>query len=159
MSQTGWDRAEAQVKRGPFRAFIFVFLGLLFMAIVVGTVGFGMNFFKQGALIVEKTIDADNVIANYEWFKQRYQDIQAVDAKVSGAVLAASSFVEFAGERSSWHREDREEHSRLNSILLGLRQQHSDLAAEYNARSRMANRNIFKLGDAELPGTINIEGN
>lgn len=159
-----WDKLERASKKGPESLAVWAgirFGCLLAVCLLVfgclGVVGFIANPFKQAGRIVSKTIDADNVIANYEWFKLRYEEIQAIDAKILGAAKAVDRFVKDAGPRKDWHREDREEYSRLTSILLGLNQQRSDLAAEYNARSRMVNRKIFKAGDTVLPEHISVE--
>ena len=53
-------------------------------------------------------------------------------------------------------RFDREEYSRQRAILIGLRQQRADLVSEYNARSRMVNRVLFKGNDT--PERIAQEG-
>ncbi len=102
--------------------------------------------------IVDKTLNADNVLYNYEWFKQQYQDLNAIQAKIKLADASVVSFDKDSGPRSTWTFEDRTEHSRLSSISLGLKQQAEDMKATYNARSKMANRNIFKTGD--LPESI-----
>ena len=149
------DQAEAKPVATLFRAGMYLLLLIGFMGFVVTSCGVITNPFRQAARVIGKTIDADNVIYNYEWFKRRYQAIESINAKVASSQLAVTTFKAEAGERSAWKREDREEAARLSSILLGLRQQRNDLAAEYNARSDMANRAIFKSG--ELPESISIE--
>jgi hypothetical protein len=158
-----WKSWEDAAERGPgafgWKVFWFaipVFIVLSVCSGIVGVVGFGLNPFRQAGRIVNKTIDADNVIYNYEWFKQRHEDIGAIDAKIEFSSRAVAQFKEEAGARADWKREDREEHSRLSSVELGLNQQRADLAAEYNARSRMVNRAIFKAGDVELPDSIPV---
>ncbi len=152
----GWDSYEKAAERGPMSLFFKVLGPLLVVIIVIGVVGFVFNPFRQAARVIEKTMDADNVLYNYEWFKQRNQDVKALNAKVKSTDAMTRQFKEEAGPRENWHRQDRDEYSRLSAILLGLKQQRNDLVAEYNARSEMANRAIFKTGD--LPKTISIEG-
>lgn len=154
MSWNSWKRAAA---RGPMSVAWKVIGAALLLVIVIGVIGFGLNPFRQAGRVIDKTMDADNVIYNYEWFKQRHEDIEAVDSKIRGADVSVAAFAESAGPRTEWHREDREEHARLSSVALGLKQQRADLAAEYNARSRMTNRAIFKAGDVELPESIPVE--
>jgi hypothetical protein len=160
MSWKSWEQAA---ERGPgavaWRVFWFaipVFIVLVVCSGIVGVVGFGLNPLRQAGRVVNKTIDADNVIYNYEWFKQRHEDIEAIDAKIVDSDAMVATFKEEAGARADWHREDREEYARLSAVTLGLKQQRADLAAEYNARSRMANRAIFKAGDVELPESIPV---
>ncbi len=152
-----WKRWEKELEERPkWLAFKVLTLGF---CLVTGcsVLAFGLNPFKQAARIVNKTIDADNVLYNYEWFKQRNQDIEALDAKMASSVRSVATLKDELGPRTNWHREDREEVARLSAVSLGLGQQRNDLAAEYNARSQMANRQMFKTGD--LPITISIEGN
>jgi hypothetical protein len=156
-----WDKFEKQVEAGPYSAMktigcviVVGFGGILSVIVLLNVLGFIGNPAKQASRVVNKTIDADNVIANYEWFKQRHEDIAAIDTKITDAAESVETFKADAGDRDTWHREDREEYSRLSAVHLGLKQQRADLAAEYNARSRMTNRSIFKTGDVELPGRI-----
>lgn len=102
--------------------------------------------------IIEKTIDADNIIYNYEWFKQQNEDFTALKNKIAIAIQAENQFKNDAGPRKDWTFEDKTEAARLNSIVIGLNNQLEDLVANYNARSKMANRNIFK--DGELPSQL-----
>lgn len=152
-----WGSWEKTAKKGPAGIVLRIAFAVVGISIVLGAVGFALNPFQQAGRIINKTIDADNVIANYEWFKQRHEDVSAIDAKITQADLAVINFAESAGDREKWHREDRVEHSRLSAVSLGLKQQRADLAAEYNAKSRMVNRSIFKAGDTELPSRIPTE--
>jgi hypothetical protein len=97
----------------------------------------------QAGKIVEKTIDADNVIHNYEYFKQAYQDVQAADKKIAIAEAALAQFVKDAGSRDKWDFRDKEEHQRLTTNVTGVKSHRADLVATYNARAKMANRSIF----------------
>ena len=149
-----WGKYERAAEKGPFSIFwklMLLFIGISVVCTVVGVVSYP---FIQARRVYEKTLDADNVIYNYEWFKQRYEDIDAIDSKIVQAKAAVEQFKVDAGERKDWDRMDKEEFSRLSSVELGLNQQRADIAAEYNARSRMANRKIFKMGDTELPQHI-----
>lgn len=153
-----WKSLEDAAERGPFGFAAKVGCGTIllvtFFGICISVIGFGLNPFKQAGRIIDRTIDADNVLANYEWFKQRHEDIGAIDEKIVIQQEAVDAFAEAAGPRETWHREDREEHARLSVVVAGLKQQRADIAAEYNARSRMMNRSIFKAGDVELPERI-----
>ena len=97
----------------------------------------------QANRIFEKTVDADNVIYNYEWFKTQYQEIQSLERKVRIAESAIASFEASAGPRESWDFRTRDEAFRLAANLSGVRNVRSDAVGEYNARARMVNRSIF----------------
>jgi hypothetical protein len=110
---------------------------------------------ETGYEITEKTLDADNVLQNYEWFKMQYEDYVAINSKINNAEVAAESFRESAGDRKEWTFEDKTEDARLQTIVTGLKQQREDIIAEYNAKSKMQNRNLFK--DKNLPDQLPIE--
>lgn len=132
------------------RKIIFWFIGLgILVALVIGAV----SLFTQPLKVVTKTFDADNIIYNYEWFKQQYNDYEAINNKIARAETSVNSFKENAGERKEWTFEDKNEFSRLVSISDGLSYQKQDIISKYNARSQMANREIFKTND--LPIQLN----
>lgn len=91
-----------------------------------------------------KTLNADNAIYNYEWFKQTYQDINAIKAQLSNASMSVDTFKKEAGDRKDWTFEDKQESARLESVKLGLQNNLEQVIANYNARASMANRNIFE---------------
>jgi hypothetical protein len=97
--------------------------------------------------VIERTFDGDSVVYNYEWFKRQAGEIRAQDQQVTTADEQVQKLELVLGERSSWDRDDKEEHARLTSIATGLRQERARMVQEYNARSRMANRSIFKGDD------------
>lgn len=102
---------------------------------------------QQANKVFEKTLDADNAIYNYEWFKSQLQNVGSMDRKIEIAQGQLTAFQESAGPRDKWDFRDKEEAARLAANLSGIRNVRSDMVAEYNARSRMANRAIFKGRD------------
>lgn len=149
---------EAAFEKKPARTVFHVILLCLLVMTAIGIVGWGIRMIlypaQQAGRIIEKTLDADNVLYNYEWFKSQYQDVLAIDNKLTAAEVSQKSFEQSAGPRDTWKFDDRTEWNRLNSIVLGLRNQRASIIAEYNARSEMANRSIFKTGD--LPEKLNL---
>jgi len=104
---------------------------------------------NQAAKVAERTFGADNVIYNYEYFHNAYEDVQAIDGKIEVAKNNVTRFENSAGLRQTWTFEDKNEYSRLHSVLQGLESQREDIVADYNAHSKMVNRKIFK--DGNLP--------
>lgn len=96
--------------------------------------------------VINQTVNADNAIYNYEWFKSRAEEIKANRNKIDNAKATYDSFIVSAGTRSTWTFEDKQEDARLRSVILGLQNGQESLVAEYNARAKMANRNIFING-------------
>lgn len=107
--------------------------------------------------ITDKTLDADNVIYNYEWFKSQKEAISASYQKLVIAQDAVKKFEDSAGARKEWTFEDKNEHARLNAVAQGIESITKDMIAEYNAKSQMANRNIFK--DGLIPDTMEFGAN
>lgn len=141
------ERMEKQPYKTGIGLSLKIFFAVLLFVCVVSVVTFVINPFKQVGRIVNKTIDADNVLYNYEWFKQQYRDIGAVDLKIKQQQDAIDIYVKDLGPRTEWSWDDKQEFSRLNSILVGLRHQRDDMVATYNARANMANRQIFMGSD------------
>lgn len=90
--------------------------------------------------VLDKTMDAEVAIYNYEWFKQTAEDIQALHNKEVNAGRAIDEHTETMDDS----REDKNELARLRTIKLGIVNMLEDVMAKYNARSKMANRAIFK---------------
>mgnify|MGYP001563946360 FL=1 len=140
--------------------YIFYFIGALIAIIVVGGVLRVVLFPVNTATKLidtaydaqNKVLNANNAIYNYEWFKQKYQDIEASKKQLVNARTSYSSFIDTAGIRSSWTFEDKTEDSRLRSVVLGLENNLQSQIADYNARASMATRNIFE--DSVLPSFI-----
>lgn len=96
--------------------------------------------------VIDKVVTADNAIYNYEWFKQQAEDIKANQRRIAIADKAVSDFEASAGPREKWDFNDKQEDARLRSVAQGLRSQQEQLVADYNARAKMADRNIFLNG-------------
>ena len=99
------------------------------------------NTIQTGYDAIDKTINADNAIYNYEWFKQQYEDIQAMKNKYKNSEVAFDSYLGIIDGEKTF--EDKTEIARLNSVKLGIQNQLEQMIADYNARSKMATRNIF----------------
>jgi hypothetical protein len=142
-----YDDGTDNFKVGKFVTFIFCFGIIVFVFI------WGFNMITRPARtvtqVVEKTLEGDNVLYNYEWFKQSYEDYKSLNNKIVISKTAANTFIKDAGPRDKWTFEDKTEYSRLSAITQGLQSQRADLVATYNARSKMVNRNIFQTGVPE----------
>ena len=107
--------------------------------------------------VIDKTLNANNAIYNYEFFRQQKEDIKAIESKIEIAQTSYDAFIASAGPRKDWTFEDKTESARLASIKQGLQSQYQDMVATYNARSKMANRNIFL--DGKLPNALQAGSN
>lgn len=137
-----------------FITIICLLAGLLLVSFAIGE---GCHLFNTATDsangVIDKTLDPNNVIYNYEYFKQANQDIQALDQKIVAAQTAANNFDGQFKNRKDMDRDDKQESDRLHAVLTGLQQERLTEVATYNARAQMANRNIFQTHD--LPSHIN----
>lgn len=147
---------EQRFETKPRRTIMNIGVSAIAIVMVLGVVGGALGLvtlpFRTAKGVIERTANPDNVIANYEWFKRQYQDVKAIDVRLEVSRKAVSSFESSAGNRSSWTFEDKQESSRLNSIVLGLEGQRASMVSEYNARTQMMNRDIFRTSD--LPSEL-----
>jgi len=123
--------------------FLLVMIWLFLLKIVMFPVDTATKLIDTAYWIQEKTLNADNAIYNYEWFKQKYEDIQAAKKQIDNTTAQVT---EFKASSKTMDMFDKQELSRLNSVVLGLQNHYETLVADYNARSKMANRNIFANG-------------
>ena len=132
---------------------IIVFLAILGIIVLIG-VGYWLKYIllpvkvvtsqiDSASNIIDKTYDANNAIYNYEWFKTQYENILANRLQVNNTITNINEFKQTYGNVSTWDYGTKEEYNRLNTIKVGLQNQEETLVADYNARAKMANRNIF----------------
>ena len=142
---------------GIFAIVVAGFVGLTVVGAALGLITIPwLKFTSQVQMerdIVTKTYDADNAIYNYHWFQERAESIKATSAKVKIADESLSFFVTSAGPRATWTFEDKTEAARLAAVAQGLKSQYEDLVAEYNARAKEVDRNIF----LDLPLFFSLE--
>lgn len=135
--------------------FFAVFLSIAGAFLGIITIPF-LKFNRQVQMnrdIVTKTYTAENALYNYHWFKERFEAIKATEKKIENSMAEQSNFRTSAGDRKNWTFEDKNEDARLSSITLGLKNHYEDIVAEYNARSKQADKALFK---DELPLFINL---
>ena len=123
------------------------------VAIATHTVDESINAAKE---VVSIVVDGKNIILNYEYFYNSYNDILATVGKVSDANEAYDVLmVGYPDNSDDWSFTQRKiwetRNERRNSLKAVLRDQVSD----YNARSSMLTRNIFKGWD--LPDALDVD--
>jgi hypothetical protein len=137
-----------------------VVLAIIVVIIACGTLGvvtgiidlpfFAANKTVQTAHdVVDKTLDADNVIYNYEWFKNQYNSYLALQQKVKNAKDSLKRYEDSlkSVSREKWSYEQNTQWGQLNTIVDGFNNQLNDCIAQYNSNASKANRNIFKSKD------------
>jgi hypothetical protein len=100
-----------------------------------------LSLLSQPSRVLKRTLDADHMINNYEFFRDANNQVIARIGQISShkKILADNTDI---GERT-----------RLRIELAAMQQSCRDLVAKYNANVQKINRNIFR-GDA--PASLNI---
>lgn len=137
--------AAAYAGEAPWTISLFFkkfWIPLFLLGLATGGIMYFTNIASQPARVLQKTLDADNMVYNYEWFKQTYEDVLATDVKIKNT---RASLEDYAGlSRKDMDMFDKNESGRLKAVLLGLQNHKESIMAQYNARSKMANRSLFK---------------
>ena len=94
--------------------------------------------------IIDKTYDPSAAIYNYEWFKQQFEDIEATERIIRNTKIEMDAYKDMYGDASEWDWQTRQDYNSLQSKYLGQQNFYEELVGDYNARSEMANREIFK---------------
>lgn len=134
------DRFEQKPVRTSISFGVVALLGLMVLA-AVGGIGFTiLNLMAQPGRVLQKTLDADNIIANYEW----YFDANAqVSARVSQIAGHRSILAEATGDS---------EKNRLRIELAAIQQSCRDLTQRYNNNAMKLNDGLFR--DWRLPKAL-----
>ena len=118
-----------------------VILPLMLLGFVISFVAGLLNVASQPMKVVEKTMNADNIIHKYEWFHDTY-------TQQAARVNQIGQFKVFLREES-----DKEERQRLRMEMAAQQMSCRDLVAKYNANSEKVNVSLFK--GWSLPGSLN----
>lgn len=126
---------------------IVALIALYFIAIIAGIVALPFHSIgKQQETahdIIDQTYTADNAIYNYEWFKTQYEKIEATKQNIEATDAQVKDFKEVYGNSTEWDYTTKQQYTQLQTQRTGQIQYCNDLIADYNARSKMANRAIF----------------
>jgi len=99
------------------------------------------------AAVAEQVVDPNNIIYNVEWFRTQAAHIDALKRQRTVAQQALATFEQSNGNPPSYTYAQGQEHGRLVANVTGLGSQCENEAADYNARSKMATRSLFKGSD------------
>jgi len=129
--------------------------------LILASIGLKVLFFPVNTLdksvdtayeVVNDTMNGDNAIYNYEWFKEQEAYIRQCLKNEEIAKEEWDSFVASLPEdRTQWTRQDKEEEASLRNSYYALQKLTNKAIEDYNARSSMVNRAIFK---DNLPSNI-----
>jgi cell division protein FtsL len=154
--QKQYRRDTEEVIRESWWTFWKVFWLIIVAVIVIGAIGWAINLASQPARIVTKTMDADNVIFNYEHFYNLWNDIKAISKKIEDQDAQIAQFKVDTGPRENWGFADKDAYDKMQQTLVGLKQYRQTIIAQYNSDSSKLNRSLFKGKD--LPYRVNEDG-
>lgn len=139
----------------------FGLLGILILLMIVGTIFrflvfplFVVQKVQDSAeKVVSKTLDSDNVLFNYENFKDLYNGAKQQVANIKKAKKSMDDLKSLYGEDAkNWTKDVRQQQAFLQENVDGYSMQYQNIASRYNSDSKKLNRNLFK--DKELPYEI-----
>lgn len=117
----------------------------LLVLVVLGTLGYGLTLLFRPAQLATRVTDPDRIISNYEWFEEAYNDCLALDSKISSTrQQIVSQFEGLPKDRTQWSRQDRDAWNQWQVTLNGQRSQRQNIVGEYNAKSKMITRQLWK---------------
>lgn len=126
-------------------------------AVAFNIAGVGSMVLTAPGRVINETLKTENIIGNYEYFIDAYNNV--IPRQKQAYVNAKESYESFLtllpADREKWKTADKAEASRLNSILLATKNIYVGSITEYNSKSKMLNRNIFK--DRNLPYELSPE--
>jgi hypothetical protein len=128
--------------------FITIILGAT-VGLAVKLIWFPVNTVNQSVDmaygVVNETLDADNAIYNYEWFKQQEADIERCLNAERVAEDEYDAFVAaLSAGRSQWEGFDKKEEASLRNSVTACKKITDKAIQDYNARAAMVNRAVFK---------------
>lgn len=130
---------------------------LIASIIVMASVGFTgclgvSDGMKMAEDVQKKTLTADNAIYNYEWFEYQEGSINALQKKIDRYQSDISGLMaQMPQDRDQWSQEDRDELRWLKDAQRDIMNHQDDVMEEYNAKSRMVHKSVFK---GNLPTNI-----
>jgi len=144
-----------------------IWLSVLGMFVAIGIVGFigKVVLFpvhvldktaETGYGIVDKTLNADNAIFNYEQFHDLYQGAKQQVVNILNSKNQINNLKETYGEDASKYTKDvRSDLSFQQQNLEGYLLQYQKIVSEYNSNSKKLNRELFK--SKELPYQLPLD--
>lgn len=139
-----YSRSVVYVLNAVF-GFIALCVVLLLIRVILLPVFFANTAVNATQSVTTQTFNGTNIIYNYDWFYQQYNDYLALKQKVVEANTAYHNLLAtLPKNQGSWTYTEQQEVSQALTVVQGLQFQVQDLVGSYNAHSQEANRSIFK---------------
>ena len=128
---------------------IFGIFGLIFKTVLLPSYAANKTV-DTGYGIVDKTMNADNALFNYEQFYDLYQGAKQQVMNINNCQKQIDNLKKTYGEDSSkWTKDIRNDLAFQQQTIEGYLMQYQKIISEYNSNSQKLNRNLFKA--KELP--------
>jgi hypothetical protein len=118
-------------------------IGTIVGIVLLTYLGTAIGLITLPARVVNEAVTPEKVIFNYEYFHQTYQDIKATSVKIKTAY-----------EAMNMPNLTEDQKTVYTTNYIGVQNYIQSLTAEYNARSKMLTRRLFK--DKQLPYQITV---
>lgn len=157
-----WDERADRVKdtvynatSSPGKATWTIAKWLMIIMVVMIPLGLLTGVINFGGDVASEVFDPKKVVYTYEQFHRDYTSIQSFDVQYQTAKSTHDTFKETIGnDRAKYADADRQMLNMYVQSMVGLRNERNRLAAEYNAKSAMITRDIFK--GTSLPRTLSM---
>lgn len=146
-SASDWDRdLDRRPVKTSFSLGIWVILIVLGLSVVGGAGAWALNILSQPGRIITKTLDADNVIFNYEYFRDKYAAIEGMQPQIDAVQAERDAIASTYGTPATWSSDTQALHAKLSAQLTGLTNKRTRMVQEYNGNASKANKSIFLAG-------------
>jgi hypothetical protein len=106
--------------------------------------------------IIDKTLNADNALYNYEHFYDLYNDAKKQVVNIRAAQAAIEQMKrDYGADMTQWSKSQQEDYSLQQSNIQGYVQMYNSIVSRYNSDSEKANRALFKAHN--LPETLPLD--
>jgi len=95
--------------------------------------------------VVDKTINADNAVFNYEAFFNKYEGAKMQVKNINNTEKSIQTLKDTYGiDATKWPKDVRGDYSNLQQTIEGYKMMYQKVVQEYNSDSQKLNRNLFK---------------
>jgi len=95
--------------------------------------------------VVDKTINVNNALFNYEEFFNKYEGAKMQATNIKNTEKSMQTLKDTYGEDAmKWPKDVRNDYSNLQQNIEGYKMMYQKIVQEYNADSQKLNRNLFK---------------
>lgn len=106
--------------------------------------------------VVDKTLNADNILSNYEQFHDQYQGAKQQAMNIATGEKHLSSIKDMYGnDATKWTKDIRQDAEFTQQTIDGQIMQYQRIVSDYNSNSKKLNRNLFK--DKGLPYELPLD--